>query len=380
MTQQQSIPEAMAERACKLPSFPVNLGEIKRTVEHILSQFGRSLIFHEYTTHDISHINDMLATLEWLIPKETSASLTPGEWLTIVLAIYFHDMGLVVTEEEFQNRASSHFQMFCEDKLFSSASGADYKAKVELLPDDQRERFLYQEFVRAHHGRRIRSWIEGQASHELGYAATQIREIDRLINPLGIDFRRDLALVCESHNLDDIDNVSKYRVAHPYGNSDEETVNLQYCSIILRTVDLLQITRQRAPSVLYRLINPSDPISQVEWVKQGAVKRVRARPGTDKEGNASLQVPSDTIEIYAHFTNDSAFFGLTSYLRYAGDQILASYSALQRSKRLTPKPYQFPWRYINDSNVQVEGFMKQPFGFEIDQDKILDLLTGHTLY
>jgi molecular chaperone HtpG len=40
----------------------------------------------------------------------------------------------------------------------------------------------------------------------------------------------------------------------------------------------------------------------------------------------------------------------------------------------------FPWRNIDDSNVETEGFLREAFEFTIDQAKILDLLTGHTLY
>lgn len=131
---------------------------------------------------------------------------------------------------------------------------------------------------------------------------------------------------------------------------------------------------------MYRFIDPADPVSQVEWVKQNAVKRVRAKSAIDRDGNVSSDLPSDTIEIFATFTDDSGFFGLTSYIRYAAEQIFQSHAVIQQSKRLTTNDYRFPWRYVDDSNVDVEGFIKQPFGFEIDQEKILDLLTGHTLY
>ena len=110
MTMLSSQAEANAEKATKLESFPINLPEIKRTVESILSLFGKNLLFSEYTTHDISHINDMISTLDWMIPDDTKQSLTDGEWLTIVLSIYFHDMGLVVTEEEFNNRNVSRIR------------------------------------------------------------------------------------------------------------------------------------------------------------------------------------------------------------------------------------------------------------------------------
>ena len=148
--------EQQAEAATKLRSFPINLGEIRRTVTHILSQFGRGLMFEEYTVHDISHIDDMLNMLSWLIPESTQAQLTKAEWLMIVLSAYFHDMGLIVTEEEYNNRAMSGFENFCEGALFAAPGGQDYKNKISILAEDKRNRFLYQEFVRANHGRRVR--------------------------------------------------------------------------------------------------------------------------------------------------------------------------------------------------------------------------------
>ena len=372
--------EKMAISATELPSFPINLEDVKRTVGDILSQFGKNLIFREYTTHDISHVNDMLATVNWLIPEKTQACLYKAEWLMIVLSIYFHDMGLVVTEDEYQKRSASGFRAFCEEKLFSSPMGADYRSKVNALPDDQRERFLYQEFVRYNHARRVKSWIEGRPSLELGYASAQIGELSRMLGGLDSDFRKDLGLVCESHNLDDLHDIEKYRVSYPYGSSDDETVNLQFCAAVLRTVDLIQITRRRTPSVLYRLIDPSDPVSQAEWAKQAAVRNVRAKVAVDESGIASATLPRHTIEVFATFTEDDAYFGLTSYLRYASAQIMSTHEILQKTTRHTPRSYEFPWQHVDDANVQVEYALKRPFGFEIDQEKILDLLTGHTLY
>ena len=76
------------------------------------------------------------------------------------------------------------FEEFCEKTLFAKDGGQDYKAKIYTLPKEQRERFLYQEFVRAKHGERVRAWIEGRPGAELGYASAQISEIDPLMKPI----------------------------------------------------------------------------------------------------------------------------------------------------------------------------------------------------
>jgi hypothetical protein len=234
--------------------------------------------------------------------------------------------------------------------------------------------------VRFNHAKRIRIWIEGNHNSELGAAESSVTELSEILAGLHPEFRSDLALVCESHNLDDLDDCDKYKLAKAYGNSDAETANLQYCAIILRTSDLLQFHKQRAPSTLYRLINPTDPLSQAEWARQNAVRRIRAKPGVDSEGNVSESAPRSTIEVTAKFVNESGYFGLTSYLRYAGEQLRKSYAIIEKSKKASERKYDFPWRLIDDSNVEAEGFIPKTFGFELDQAKILDLLTGHTLY
>jgi hypothetical protein len=207
--------EQKAELATKLPSFPVNLLETRRTVAQILSQFGRGNIFSQYTVHDFSHVREMLQLLDWIIPNESKRVMSLGDWLMTTLSIYFHDLALVVTENEFKNRDQSKFFEFCESELFSSKEGADYKSKVFALEPNERDRFLYQEFVRANHAARIRSWISGRPSSDLGYAKASIDEIDSLLSRVSPEFRRDLGLVCESHNLDDIDNTQKYKLSQP---------------------------------------------------------------------------------------------------------------------------------------------------------------------
>ncbi|MCA1288675.1 HD domain-containing protein [Salipiger bermudensis] len=372
--------EIRAEKATTLSAFPVNLPEVRRVVKDILSTFGANLIFKEYTTHDMSHIDDMLSTVDWIIPEKTKEIMSDGDWLMLVLSIYFHDMGLVVTEQEFENRSKSTFTHFCNNTLFKGDGGGDYRAKVEGLPEGERDRILYQEFVRYHHATRIKVWLTGEMCFELGYCKAQIELVEELLAPLGEEFRHDLALVCESHNLDDIENIKKYRQDHPYGNTPREEVNLQYISALLRTIDLIQITERRAPSALYRLIDPSDPISQLEWAKQNAVRSVRPQKQKDDDGAVLHTKQPDTIEVFARFGEEASFFGLNAYLRYANDQVKSTFDALDKTKGTAPKNYQFPWRKIDDTNVKAAGFEQEPFGFEIDQEKILDLLTGHTLY
>jgi len=373
--------EQQAASAEDLSAFSgLKLLHIKRQVAEILKQIGTEGIFDTYTRHDISHIDEMLKALDWLIPQSTKDVMSPADWLILVLSIYFHDMGMLVTRDEFSNRDRSGYPEYRDRVLFAEAAGTDYRAKVTELEPDKIERFLYQEFVRAKHGERIRYWISGKAHDSLGVAGQVVTEINPLLVALDPQFRQDLGLICESHHLDDLDDFDKYCLSRPYGNSDEETANLQFAAILLRTSDLLHITRDRTPAVAFRLINPSDPISQDEWAKQMAVKSVRPKPALDEDGNVDPNAPRDTVEIHAFFEKPDGFFGLTSYLAYAAEQLKQNFDWLQKDAKIGGSKHLVPWRRIDDANVKTEGFLKQSFEFTLDNARILDLLTGHTLY
>lgn len=373
--------EFKAREAEPLAAFSgINLLHIKREIGHLLALIGREGLFDEYTKHDISHIDSMLAATDWLVPSETKEIMSAADWLFIVLAIYFHDLGMLVTREEFRERSNSGFPAFVETELFAGDDGANYQARIRELPEEKVDRFLYQEFVRHRHAERIKNWILGRAPEHLGISHQAMAEVDALLRNLKPQIRRDLALVCESHHLGDLHDLSKYRVYQPYGNSDNEAVNLQYAAILLRTSDLLHITSDRTPSIVFRTINPADPISQMEWAKQMAVTRVRPSLGRDREGRPDETALQDTVEVHAYFTDPEGFFGLTSYLTYAASEFKKGNDWSRQANDLAGAKHKFPWRYIDDSHIETEGFLRQTFEFTLDQQKILDLLTGHTLY
>lgn len=375
-----SFAEKQAEKAQGLGAFQdFNLLGVKSKILDALKLIGRGLVFREYTLHDEVHIAKMLDSLEWLVPEPTREKMTPADWLLAVLGVYFHDLGMLVTDDEFEARQNSDFQQFCDQELFMGDTGTDYESKVVQLGDDQ-ERFLYQEYVRFHHADRVADWIQGKVVPSRGIATAATEAVTEMLSGLPQSFRNDLALVCASHHQDDLYDTEKYRPSRPYGDSDPETANIQYACLLLRTADLLHITKDRTPSIMFRLINPRDPVSQREWAKQDAVDRVRSQRGRDAEGKFVDDAPRNTIEVFATYVDADAFFGLTSYLAYAESQLQQAAGWSDTTEDQFGLGYSFPWRFIDTSEIRAEGFSPRQLSFSLDQHKILDLLTGHTLY
>ena len=183
-----SAVERRAEKATKLEPFAINLSEVRRTTGHMLGEIGKGGIFAQYTKHDISHIDELLHIADWVVDEETKGVMTSADWLMITLSIYFHDMGMLVTPEEFSNRGRSDFPKFKDDILNGADSSPEYIARINELEPDEREKFLYQEFVRKTHALRIRRWVEGGQDAELGYSLAAVNEVQRVIGNLDPTF------------------------------------------------------------------------------------------------------------------------------------------------------------------------------------------------
>ncbi len=377
--QLRSNAELNAEKAENLRTFSgLKLLHIKKQVEKLLSHIGDYGFFIEYTKHDISHIEEMLKIVEWLIPGQTQDVMTPAEWMMLVLSIYFHDMGMLITKDEFDNRGASDFSDYKKD-VYNLKYGRDYLQKTQSLGEKE-DVFLYQEYVRKNHAKRIRMWISGEPEGN----AELVGEIQKLLSPLDDLFRQDLAMICESHHLNNLRDYSVYDTNRCYESADESKVNLQYVAVMLRTADLLHITMDRTPVIEYNAFCPTDPISILEWQKQKAVRAVRPMEMRDDDGNVDKDRQSDKISITAHFetvNQAEAFFALMDYLRYVKQELKYCYEIVQdAAKREGTSDYVFPWKDIDDSKIFTKKFSKKLLSFELAQNNILQLLVGNTLY
>src|SRR4029077_8168045 len=115
------------------------------------------------------------------------------------------------------------------------------------LTEDEREEFLYQEFVRKYHARRIFHWIQGQEAAQFGNAAGAVEAINNLLAGLEQVVRDDLAKICLSHHEEDLFDLVKYQINRVYGDDPEGEANLHYAALILRSADVLQIQKKRVP-------------------------------------------------------------------------------------------------------------------------------------
>lgn len=374
--EQLTVAEGRAKDATSLTSFSsINIIGIKKSLQNMLAQIGRDGIFDEYTKHDISHVNTMLSMLDYLIPKNTQDIMTSADWLLIVLSFYFHDLGMLVTKKEFKFRMNNDLFKKYHDEYLSKVSNVE---SLKIYTNDEKERFIYQEYVRLNHGNRISDWLT-QDNIEL-YDEDVVNLVQKMISGLKAMFIRDVAKICRSHNEDAINDFDKYPTKVDYGMSPQEKGNVFYAALMLRTADLLHITENRCPSEQFQIISPSNPTSQREWAKQSSVSSISPKDKINEEGDVVKNQQSDTLLVTGYFEDPKGFFPLMDYLAYARKQLLQSYKLNEEVKKKFSVLYDFPWKDIDDSKVDTKEYERHQLSFTIDQQKILDLLVGETLY
>ncbi|HLO16181.1 MAG TPA: hypothetical protein VK206_15210 [Anaerolineales bacterium] len=259
--------EKFADEARNLTLFKnFSLPGVKDKVSAILNMIGRvEGIFSTYTIHSIEHVDEMLKSLDWLVPPDTQKAMTCVDWLLVVLAIYLHDLGMVVTSDEYKKRMENHkFAEFLED-IQTNPTNKDYMARVERIEGEYRDRFFYQEYIRMHHATRIRELIHGRSTGQWGETIKPVfDEIADIMRELPPRFRENLGNVCESHHADNLDKREYFPLHQHYGGAEEASANVQYAALMLRTADLLHVTKDRTPSVMYKILGLSDPKSLSE--------------------------------------------------------------------------------------------------------------------
>lgn len=364
--------EQEALEALKLDSFKgLNLIDIKDKLTSMLAHIGTNGMFTEYTKHDISHVNGMLKLAETIIPENTWKTLTPTDWLLLVLSIYFHDLGMLITDAEFTNRTNNkEFQKYLNTLNHPSQEGQT----------NIHDRAIYQDYVREFHGERIYEWIANawNTPSEEDYVVQSL--IHQMIGCLKPNILKDLALLCKSHQLNMNECVNILKPDLQYEQDASSFTNLLYVAAILRTADLLHITSERTPDIDFLLISPQNNYSRREWVKQKSVHCIRVKQEANRNNINDSSIEKHRFEILATFDDEEAYSQLQAYLDYAEKELIKTYKCCADSNRIKGNNYYFPWDGIDRTNIETNGFNAEKLKFELDKDNILKLLIGHTLY
>ncbi|MEN6553524.1 MAG: ATP-binding protein [Methanobacterium sp.] len=230
-------------------------------------------LFPEYTLHDDKHLLKVTEIMGIIINESQSLqNLNYIEMTILILSAYLHDIGMVVPKGKIEQIVDSDdFSIFRAKKQSELEGIKEYKKKLKISKSESSKKDI------------ICKIAEIEQSILTNYLRDNHGEFgaEYIIKKWGDDARWELenhniseivALVCKSHCFKAMQLNSEYsadlRIDKIVGGT---SVNMLYCSIILRLADILDFDRERTPNILYENISPQNNISINEWNKHRSV-------------------------------------------------------------------------------------------------------------
>lgn len=225
----------------------------------------------QYTLHDECHFVRVVELMAMIL-GESLKHLNSVEICLLILAAYFHDQGMVMSEDEFKELSkSTEFQLFRETWNINHPNKNEIQNQLQdcNINDQERER-LSKLLAELEAGMQTDYLRTTHASRSANLVLDTFSSDKRLeVSSVNISFL--LAKICESH----YSNVENLTPGNGY-NYDEQVgsynINLPFLSIILRLADILDFDSDRTPDVIFKTIHFSSDISLQEWEKHRGVK------------------------------------------------------------------------------------------------------------
>jgi len=325
-----------------------------------------------YTLHNERHVLNVIGWMESLLGECRIEGLSALECAISILSAYTHDLGMTLTAAErdalqFDPDYLSFRDGYVEERYlvdFLRKNGDHYRATLI-------ENHLRTEYIRATHADRLARRLIGRLE------AIAPRCLYR-----GFDYRRHLEIVAISHNHP-VEwlrlQCEKEQLSWRETVGRNEPVNFACVGILLRLADVMDFDSSRTPTVLFRhlgldadLASGFADLSSREWKKHLAITGIDWPIGSNFLTYRAANCPHPAIEksirefvkVIQAETNQAA-----SELRHLGDE--QRFSIRLPDSRADVRP-------ARDNGVPRYTF--HDWSFRLDQEEIIQLLMGESLY
>lgn len=225
----------------------------------------------QYTLHDESHFLRVVEIMSMVL-GETIIQLNSVEICLLILTAYYHDQGMVMTEDEYKNLSTdAKFQLFRENWFVDYPNQKEIQNQLQNTNVTETERTrlagllaeleaaMLTDYLRETHARRSFDYVMETFSH------------DKRLQVSGINLSGILAKLCESHysHTHELTPANDYLYDQQIGLTK---INEPFVAIVLRLADILDFDADRTPDVLFRTIHFSSNISLREWEKHRAIQ------------------------------------------------------------------------------------------------------------
>lgn len=245
--------------------------------------------FKDYTLHNSSHSKKIMHIADNIVDSDTLIRLSPLELSIIIMSCYLHDLGMCLTEtEKGRILKSKDFNSFIKSNSVYYNRLEKKRVEHKFTKEDsdklilENDIFQLQEAALSSYLRPLHA--NSKRYRELIQLILEESRRKDLLEVSGFSFENELIEVCISHNESPnslIESEGLYKERFPRkGTICGMRLNLQYCSAVLRIIDILDFDRERTPHILFSAIGietkklPGYEISIKEWNKHLSIHTI----------------------------------------------------------------------------------------------------------
>lgn len=341
------------------------LGVLERLCSKASDRMKKSVSLHkEYTLHDEVHLVRVTELMAMILGEAGINALNPMEIMLLILAAYYHDIGMVLEDSDIENlNSNQEFLTFRENwKVNHPSYQETLQQKRRSKNSDVVERCanviymldasILTEYIRINHGDLSRKIIEQEALNN------DLWEIEE------VGFSYLLSKIAESHTLT-VADLKEYPVDERYLSYN---INVQYLCVILRLADILDFDKERTPDELYRTISFTNSISIQEWEKHRSV--------------IGWEISDSIIRFTAHCTHPAYQRTIYRFMDYIEDELVQCHELVRNfPKRLSAYQLNIPVRVSRDGiRAKNSAYLYHDLEISISRDEIVKLLMMDELY
>lgn len=290
----------------------------------------------QYTLHNIEHCYSILENIDRIIPNIDELNMV--EIYILIISVILHDIGMNVEGDDVEKIKESN----------------DFKKMLLQYDRNTDEKEILTEYIRKTHVKRSADYVDKFKNNSDIYKINFEYESKDLT-----DWIKNVII---SHGLSvrELYNEDKYPLDRIIADT---RVNISYLALLLRLGDVLDFDTTRTPYYLYRHINPSDSVSNFEWLKQLSIE------GKD--------VNKEKISFDAKCNSAKVERGIREYVAWIEEEIKESLLLLENKnkKELLELEKEVTLKIRNDGS-----YVYSDLKIEFEYKKVLGLLMGTELY
>lgn len=303
--------------------------------------------FPNFTLHDVTHIENVCKWM-WQLLGDKQRGLSVREAALLVMSACCHDMGMAVSDEQKEDMRSQ--AIAGDDPGWANFFKRHHSYYLEMRSSHEVSDEMLRCYVRENHAARV---------------AEQLESWDGVLDSEGLH-RKDFIALCASHgsDLSSIDKTVRNREFA--GEAPDPDYGL--CAALLRIADLLDYDVSRAPKRLLafkgldKSTGKEQKISTVEWIKNGTGK---------------FRLQGKDLLYSAKITDPGIDHDIREYLDWVDDELSMCGRYLRRHNgrwSTFELPEEVGW------DAEPRGYETGDFRLTMDQDRVLELLSGESLY